>query len=128
VADPSTSPSADKPAGWRRALGITLRAAHLGAVTWLGAALLGAPVSLVQATTLVWVSGVALLAIETIDARLRWHELAGVVSLSKLAVVAWMALDTARAPLLFWLVLFGSALCAHAPRRWRHWRLGRARH
>jgi hypothetical protein len=106
-------------------VGIALRAAHLGAVTWLGAALLGAPAPLGQATAIVWASGVALLAIESFDGRLRWNELAGVISLGKLAVVAWMALDTAHAPLLFWFVLFASALSSHAPRRWRHWRPGR---
>jgi hypothetical protein len=124
VADRPLRTAGDKPAAWRRGLGLTLRAAHLAAVTWLGAALLGAPVSLGAATAIVLASGVALLAIETFDARLRWNELAGVVSLGKLAVVAWMALDAARAPALFWLVLFVSALSSHAPRRWRHWRPG----
>jgi hypothetical protein len=121
VADQPTRPAHRKLAAWRRGLGIALRAAHLGAVTWLGAALLGAPVPLGQATAIVLSSGAALLLIETLDARLRWNELAGGVSLAKLAVVAWMALDPARAPLLFWVVLFASALSSHAPRRWRHW-------
>ena len=67
-----------------------------------------------------------MLAIETIDARMRWDELAGVVSLLKLAAVAWMALDAERAQQLFWTVLFVSAIVSHAPRRVRHWRPGRS--
>jgi len=116
----------DKPAAWRRWLGIALRAFHLAAVVWLGAALLGAPLGRVPAAAAVLATGAALLAIETIDERMRWDELAGFVSLLKLAVVAWMVLDAERAPQLFWIVLFVSAIVSHAPRQVRHWRPGRS--
>ena len=116
---------ADKPAAWRRWLSIVLRAAHLASVIGLGAVLLGAPLSPLQASAAVLASGIALLALEIADARLRWNELAGLVSLAKLAVAAWMVLDPARAPSLFWGVLIVSAVSAHAPRHWRHWRPGR---
>ncbi|MFI4932976.1 MAG: hypothetical protein ACHP83_22240 [Burkholderiales bacterium] len=118
--------NADKPAAWRRWLSIALRAAHLAGVIGLGAVLLGAPLPLLQAGAAVLCSGVALLALEIADARLRWNELAGLVSLAKLAAIAWMALDPALAAGLFWGVLFVSAVSSHAPRHWRHWRPGRA--
>lgn len=115
----------DRPAAWRRWLSIALRAAHLASVTGLGAVLLGAPLPLLQAGAAVLCSGVALLALEIADARLRCNELAGLVSLAKLAVVAWMVLDPAHAASLFWGVLCVSAVSSHAPRHWRHWRPGR---
>lgn len=111
-----------KPAAWRRWLGIGLRTAHLASVTWLGAALLGAPLATHRGAAAVAASGAALLAIEAFDRRIRLLDLAGLVSLAKLGVVAWMALDPARAAPLFWLVLVVSALSSHAPRRLRHWR------
>jgi hypothetical protein len=121
VAEPS-----DKPAAWRRWLGIVLRASHLAAVTMLGAELLGAPLPRRPAAAVVLASGVALLIIEIMDARMRFNELAGFVALSKLAAVTWMVLDGEHALPVFWVVLFVSALVSHAPRRVRHWRPGRA--
>jgi hypothetical protein len=35
-----------------------------------------------------------------------------------------MAIDPARAPAVFWVVLVVSALSSHAPRGLRHWRPG----
>ena len=120
------TPNADKPAAWRRWLSIALRAVHLASVVGIGAVLLGAPLPLLLAGATVLCSGIALLALEIADARMRWNELAGLVSLAKLAVIAWMALDPARAASVFWGVLFVSAVSSHAPRHWRHWRPGRA--
>lgn len=114
-----------EPAAWRRWLGIVLRTGHLCGVTWLGAALLGAPVSVVPAAIFTAASGAALLAIELLDRRILLGDFAGIVSIAKLAILAWMAVDTARAPLLFWPVLVVSALSSHAPRWLRHWRPGR---
>jgi hypothetical protein len=121
----STSEAAPKAAAWRRWLGIGLRSAHLAAVTLLGAALLGAPVATAPAAIFTAASGAALLVLERLDGRILLGDLAGAVSLAKLAVVAWMALDAARAPLIFWCVLVASALSSHAPRSLRHWRPGR---
>ncbi|HEU5295580.1 MAG TPA: hypothetical protein VFU71_12395 [Burkholderiaceae bacterium] len=112
----------DKPAAWRRWLGIVLRASHLAAVVALGAALLGAPLARLPAAAIVLASGIALLAIETLDARMRFSELAGFVSLLKLAAVAWLALDADGSLPAFWIVVFVSALVSHAPRHVRHWR------
>lgn len=118
-------PAQTRPAAWRRWLGIVLRTTHLAGITLLGAALMGAPLGMAAAAAWAAGSGVALLAVEWLDGRVRLLELAGTVSLVKLAVVAWMALDPARAAALFWLVLVISALSSHAPRALRHWRPGR---
>jgi hypothetical protein len=113
-----------KPALWRRWLGIVLRTAHLAGVTLLGAALLGAPLQPVVAATVAGASGAALLVVELVDGRIRLLDLAGLVSLIKLALLAWMALDTTHATALFWIVLVASAISSHAPRGLRHWRPG----
>jgi hypothetical protein len=115
----------NKPALWRRWIGIALRTMHLAGVTWLGAALLGAPVSTAAAATFTALSGAALLAVERFDGRILLGDLSGWVSLGKLAVVAWMAVDPVHAPAVFWAVLSVSALSSHAPRGLRHWRPGR---
>lgn len=113
---------APKPAEWRRWLGNALRSAHLGAVVLLGAQQLGAGHPWAAwGGPLTLASGLALLASEWADARIRLFELAGLVVLAKLALVGWMVADPARAPLLFWPVLLVSGLSAHAPRRLRHW-------
>lgn len=111
-----------KPALWRRWLGIVLRTGHLAGVTLLGAALLGAPFQVVVAATAAGASGAALLAVELVDGRLALLDLAGVVSLAKLALLAWMALDPSQAQASFWIVLVVSAISSHAPRTVRHWR------
>jgi hypothetical protein len=112
-----------KPAEWRRWLGILMRTAHLVGVVWMGAAYLGpaAPAAGGQGAVLVLVSGVALLLSEWLDRRIRLSELAGVVVLTKLAAVGWMALGGAGAQPLFWAVLVLSAISSHAPRELRHW-------
>lgn len=114
-----------RPSPWRRWFGIVLRTLHLAGVTWLGAALAGAPFAPWLPGLAAAASGAALLAVEVADGRLVLNELAGGVSLVKLAVVGWMALDAAAAPWLFWIVLVASGLSAHAPRAVRHWRLRR---
>jgi hypothetical protein len=85
------------PVARRRWLGIMLRALHLAAVTLLGAALLVPPVSTRWAEGAALASGLALLAIEIADGRVRLAELAGAVVLCKLALVAWMP-PTRRSP------------------------------
>ncbi len=102
-----------------------LRCAHLAGLVLLGAALLGAPLSVRDGALLTLASGLALFVAELADTRIRLGELAGLVVLLKLAAVGCMALRPAAAPLLFWLVLGVSGLIAHAPRPLRHWRPGR---
>ncbi len=109
---------------WRRWLGIVLRSLHLAGVTLLGAAVLGAPVDLRWGALPMLASGLALLAVERADGRIRLAELAGVVVLAKLALTAWMVADARLAPWLFWIVLIASALSSHAPRDLRHWKPG----
>ena len=111
------TPNADKPAAWRRWLSIALRAVHLASVVGIGAVLLGAPLPLLLAGATVLCSGIALLALEIADARMRWNELAGLVSLAKLAVIAWMALDPAlrSEPVLGRAVRLGRQLACASP-------------
>lgn len=116
--------SSGKPAEWRRWLGIGLRSAHIAGVVLLGAGLLGAPVG----ATGVWatlVSGAALLASELADRRVALAELAGVVVLLKLVLVAAMVAWPGAALPLFWALLVLSAVVSHAPKGLRHWRPGR---
>jgi hypothetical protein len=113
---------APKPPAWRRWIAIVLRCAHIAGLVLLGAALLGAPLSLRGGAAVTLFTGLALFVAELADMRIRLGELAGVVVLVKLAAVAWMALDPGMAPLLFWLVLAVSGLMSHAPRPLRHWR------
>ncbi len=54
------------------------------------------------------------------------RQVAGLWMAIKLALVAWLAFDAARAAWLFWLVLVLSVLAAHAPARFRHRDLWRA--
>ena len=49
------------------------------------------------------------------------------VVLAKLITVAAMLRWPAAAPGLFWLLLGVSAVSAHAPKSWRHWRPAFAR-
>jgi hypothetical protein len=111
-----------KPAEWRRWLGIALRSAHIAAITLLGAGLLGAGGVAAHGAALTLATGVALFASELADRRVRVDELAGALVLGKLGAVAWAAfiVPAHRQP-VFWLLLFVSAVVAHAPRPLRHW-------
>jgi hypothetical protein len=51
------------------------------------------------------------------------REFAGLAVLAKLLLVLWMALDANARPVLFWVIVFSSALSSHAPARLRHRRL-----
>jgi hypothetical protein len=115
----------DKPALWRRWLGICLRSAHVAGVVLLGATLHGAPLDPRIGAVSTVISGAGLLAVEWADTRIRLTELAGTFALLKLAAVAWMAVDPASSVVLFWLLLVVSGLVSHAPRGLRHWRPGR---
>ena len=114
---------AAKPAPWRRWLGVVLRGLHLVAVILLGAALLGAPLSGGTAAGAVAISGLSLLALDTWTKPGHLREVAGLAVLAKLLLVGWMAFDASARPLLFWLIVFGSAVSAHAPASFRHRRV-----
>lgn len=113
---------AKKPV-FRRWLNIVMRGAHLVAVIVLGAALLGAPVAGDLAAAALVVTGLVMLAVDTWSHPGHLRELAGAAMLAKLGLVVWMAADAGMRPLLFWLIVIGSAFSSHAPARVRHLRL-----
>lgn len=107
----------------RRWLNVGLRGLHLAAVIVLGAALLGAPVAAGSAAWGVAATGLAMLVLDTWNHPAHLREVAGAAVIVKLALVAWMAVDAAARPALFWVVVIGSAIFAHAPASLRHRRL-----
>jgi hypothetical protein len=109
-----------------RWLSIALRSLHLAGAAWLAAALLGAPVSARCGAALMLASGLLLFGADLVARRIAAHELAGAWVLIKLVLVSWMALDPARAPWIFFVVLLLSSVASHAPRALRHWAPGRA--
>jgi hypothetical protein len=114
--------SPPKPAEWRRWLGIALRSAHIAAITLLGADLLGAGGIAAHGALATLLTGAALFASELADRRVRLDELAGALVLGKLALLAWAVfLAPAYREPVFWLLLFVSAIVAHAPKPLRHW-------
>jgi hypothetical protein len=104
----------------QRWLGVLLRGLHLVAVIVLGAALLGAPVASDQAVLGLWSTGLAMLALDTWSKPSHLREASGLSVLVKLALVGWLAVDAGNRAVLFWLVVVGSAIFAHAPATFRH--------
>ena len=104
-----------------RWLAVLLRSAHLAAVVWLGAALLGAPVASPYAGALVLGSGALMLVMDLRAGRIALNELAGAAVLAKLALVAWMVLDARAAVWIFWGLVLASSITSHAPKNLRHW-------
>jgi hypothetical protein len=104
----------------QRWLNVVLRGLHLVAVIILGAALLGAPVDSDRAVLGLWTTGLAMLASDTWSKPSHLREASGFAMLIKLVLVGWMAVDAALRPVLFWGVVAGSAVFAHAPARFRH--------
>jgi hypothetical protein len=103
-----------------RWINVFLRGLHLAAVIWLGAALLGAPLPETLAASAVAVSGLLMFALDLWRKPRHLCEAAGIVMLAKLALVVWMALDIGARAVLFWIIVVGSAISAHAPARFRH--------
>jgi len=104
----------------RRWLNLSLRTVHLSGIVLLGAALLGAQLHAGQAALAVAASGFAMFALDIWRKPQYLREAAGLAVLGKLALVGWMAIDASSRPVLFWLIVAGSALSAHAPARFRH--------
>jgi hypothetical protein len=104
----------------QRWLSVALRGLHLVAVIWLGAALLGAPLKGDHAVLGLWTTGLPMLALDTWSRPAHLREASGVAVLAKLALVAWMAVDPVSRSVLFWLVVIGSGVFAHAPASFRH--------
>ena len=99
---------------------VLLRGLHLVAVILLGAALLGAQLQAGQAALGVAATGFAMFGLDIWRKPQYLREAAGLAVLGKLALVGWMAIDASSRPVLFWLIVAGSALSAHAPARFRH--------
>jgi hypothetical protein len=104
----------------QRWLNVALRGLHLVAVILLGAALLGAPVAGGTAVFGVAATGLAMLVLDTWSKPSHLREASGIAVLVKLVLVGWMAADESSRFALFWVVVAGSAIFAHAPARFRH--------
>ncbi len=111
-----------------RAASIALRTVHLASVVGLGAALLGAPLALSSTGAATFVSGGLLFAMELFARRLHVLDFAGLVVVTKLALVAWLAAwpgAAAHALAVCWALVALSSVSSHAPKPVRHWRPGR---
>lgn len=106
----------------KRWLNLALRAVHLGGLVLLGASLLGAGHTGLGAAV-IFVSGLAMFAIDTWANPAHLREVAGFGVLVKLLLVGLMAVQPAWALALFWLVLAISTLLSHAPGAFRHRKL-----
>ena len=107
-----------------RWLSVVLRGLHLAAVVSLGAAFLGASLSVQQQSLAVFISGFAMLIVDAWCKPSMLWEWSGAALIMKLAMVVWMGLDAELSLPIFWLVLVWSAIFAHAPASFRHksWR------
>lgn len=112
-----------RPARW---LGVLLRGLHQVAVVALGAVVLGAPLAAGPQALAVLVSGLALFSLDLATKPGLLRERAGAALLIKLALVAWMAIDDTHRAALFWSIVGGSTLFAHAPASFRHARWWKA--
>jgi hypothetical protein len=108
------------PASLFRWLNVVLRGLHLIAVIFLGASLLGAPVAGALAVVGVAASGFAMLALDIWKKPGHLREAAGLAVVVKLFLLAGMAMSVSWRPVLFWLIVAGSAIFAHAPASFRH--------
>jgi hypothetical protein len=104
----------------QRWLNVILRGLHLVAVILLGAGLLGAVVDTDKAVLGVAATGLAMLVLDTWSKPSHLREASGISLLIKLALVAWMAFDETSRLSLFWIIVAGSAIFAHAPAKFRH--------
>ncbi|MEW6514260.1 MAG: hypothetical protein AB1443_09675 [Pseudomonadota bacterium] len=99
---------------------VILRGLHLVAVILLGAALLGAPQVGTKVAIAVAATGFAMFALDIWRKPQHLREVAGIAVLLKLVLVGWMVFDAAAQHILFWVIVAGSAIAAHAPARFRH--------
>lgn len=108
-----------------RALNITLRTLHIAAMGILvgGHAFDVAPERLHLSLWLVVASGVALMALEAAPRWSWFHEVRGVLTLAKVALVLAVPLAwDHRLPILLTVIAIGS-VTSHMPRRFRHYSL-----
>lgn len=119
--DPLAMAIWDRDSEGERWMAVLLRALHLASVVALGAQVMGASMNAHAAPALVLGTGTVMLLMDLRARRISLREVAGAAVLVKLALVAWMALDSAHAAWIFWLLVLGSALTSHAPKHFRHW-------
>lgn len=117
MSNPSTAPQSF---AWQRWVNVGLRTLHLVAVICIGAGLLGAPLSTDLAVLGVGATGLAMFGLDILNKPSHLREVSGLAVLPKLLLVGWMAVDAAARPVLFWLIVAGSVIFAHAPARLRH--------
>lgn len=103
-----------------RWINVILRGMHLATVVLLGAALLGAALDARHAATGVALTGFSMFALDLWRKPQYLAEVSGMAVLVKLGLVAWMAIDATSRQALFWLIVAGSAIFAHAPASFRH--------
>lgn len=103
-----------------RWINVILRGLHLVAVILLGGALLGAPLDAGRIASGVAATGFTMFALDIWRKPRHLREVSGIAVLVKLVLVGWMAIDAASQHVLFWLIVAGSAISAHAPARFRH--------
>lgn len=105
---------------WLRWINVILRGLHLCAVILLGAMLLGARQENAEIVLAVATTGFAMFALDVWRKPQHLREASGIVVLLKLALIGWMVFNVAMQQSLFWLIVAGSAISAHAPARFRH--------
>ncbi len=105
---------------WLRWLNVALRGLHLVSVIVMGAALLGAPVASTPAVVGAAITGFTMFALDLWQKPGHLRETSGVAVLVKLALLLWMVFDAGSRAILFWLIVAGSAIFAHAPASFRH--------
>jgi hypothetical protein len=113
-----------QPSPLLRWTSVALRGIHLATVIGLGAALLGAQLSIDQQAIGVLVSGILMFALDLSNKPHMLFEWSGLALVIKLAAVVWLALDEGMREVLFWGIVVWSVLFAHAPAYFRHarWR------
>lgn len=104
-----------------RWLAVALRTLHLAGVVWVGSAVMAAQEVQHGASALLFASGLVLLVVDLSAGRIALRELAGLVVLLKLVLVAWLAFDARHAAWIFWTLLVVSSFASHAPKGFRHW-------
>ena len=103
---------------------VVLRGFHLAAVIGLGAAILGAPLSLHLQSIYVFLTGIVMFAFDLWKKPYMMMEWSGVALVIKLVVITLMAFSAELRLPLFWCVVIWSVIFAHAPASFRHatWR------
>lgn len=107
----------------RRLVVNALRVVHVVGLALLAASILGTAGSVKTAAMVMLVSGLGIIALD-LWANPAWlRQVAGIATLFKLVLVAWLfSGDAVHAP-LFWIVLVFSVALSHAPGSVRHRRL-----